>query len=335
MTILVTGAGGFIGSHLVENLLSKGHSVRAMVHYNSLGRIGWLDGAAKSSERLELVSGDICDKGFVASAVKDCSTVFHLAALIGIPYSYVAPGAYVSVNISGTLNVLEAAKESGARVIHTSTSEVYGSAQTDFINEHHPLVGQSPYSATKIAADHLVESYARSFGLDCRIVRPFNTFGPRQSARAIIPQIISQAISIKELCPDNPVVELGALTPTRDLTFVTDTVSGFIAAAASDPWPHETRVVNLGTGYSISVENLAHLIFDVLGVQQVKLESTEERVRPKFSEVQDLRSDNSLARKLISWTPTYRDSDGLRTAIKITVDWFQENKDSFPGGYAV
>lgn len=318
MKVLVTGASGFIGSHLVEKLLESGFTVRALVHYKGSGDIGWLR-SIKGTDGLEILQGDVADSSCIRKAVVDCSTVFHLAALIGIPYSYVAPESYVRTNVVGTLNVLEAVRDTGARLVHTSTSEVYGSAQTPFINESHPLVGQSPYSATKISADHLVEAYVRSFGVDAKIVRPFNTYGPRQSARAVIPQIIRQGLNAKNR---SGAIELGSLLPTRDLTFVTDTANGFIMAANTSNWDDQELVCNLGTGYSISIEMLARKILDLMNLNGIQIIEGQQRIRPVKSEVLDLRSDNSRAFRLMKWQPDFGGEDGLDRGLSITIDWY-------------
>ncbi len=254
--VLVTGAGGFIGSHLAEKLVELGADVRALVHYNALGAAGWLDTSPRRND-MQVVAGDITDRDSVRQAVRDREVVFHLAALIAIPYSYQAPESYVRTNVLGTLNVLQAALEAGARrVVHTSTSEVYGTARYVPIDEQHPLQGQSPYSASKIGADQLAESFHRAFGLPVVTVRPFNTFGPRQSARAVVPTIITQCLAGKT-------VRLGSLTPTRDLNFVANTADGFVAAAAAPA--AVGRTINLGTGREISVGDLARMIAQLVG----------------------------------------------------------------------
>lgn len=305
--VLVTGAAGFIGSHLVELLVREGYKVRAYVHYNSSGR--WSNLAQVEPEILrsvEIVPGDVCDGRSVAEAVKGCEMVFHLAALIGIPYSYVAPASYVQTNVIGTLNVLDACRNSGvARMIHTSTSETYGSAQYVPIDEKHPMVGQSPYSATKIGADKLAESYWLSFKTPVTTVRPFNTFGPRQSQRAIIPTIIGQALLGGSL-------RLGNLDPVRDLTFVTDTARGFLAAALSDKTLGE--VVNLGVGSGVTVGELVQRIGRKLG-RELVVEQQAERIRPEASEVVRLISDNRKAKALMEWAPLVDLDSGLAATI--------------------
>lgn len=313
--VLVTGAGGFIGSHLVEELLRQGRDVRAFVHYNSFGSWGWLETLADEVKlRLDVFPGDVRDGVCVREAMKDCAEVMHLAALIGIPYSYQAPDSYVATNVQGTLNIVQAARELGIRkVVVTSTSEVYGTAQFVPITEEHPLVGQSPYSASKIGADQIALSYHRSFGTPVAVVRPFNTFGPRQSTRAVIPTIITQ------IAKGERKVRLGALKPRRDLTFVGDTVLGMIAALDSEASLGE--VVNLGVGFDVSIEELARLVAQVMKVD-IDLELENERLRPDSSEVYVLRSDNSKARKLLGWEPRLSGLAGLQGSIEETVRWF-------------
>ncbi len=320
--VLVTGAGGFIGSHLAERLVEEGALVRALVHYNALGGRGWLDKSPLAGQ-MEIMAGDITDSGSVELAVEGRELVFHLAALIAIPYSYRAPRSYVRANLDGTLNVLEAARRFGCgRVIHTSTSEVYGSAQRVPIDESHPLVGQSPYSASKIAADQMAVAYHRSFALPVVTVRPFNTFGPRQSARAVIPTIISQALA------GGP-IKLGSLHPTRDLNYVGNTVEGFLAAAQSER--AHGRVINLGSGREISIGDLAQLICQLLGVPFV-LEQEAARQRPPASEVDRLLADASLAKSLTGWTPRLSLEEGL----SLTIAWLRDNQDIYrPGEYAL
>lgn len=302
-SVLVTGGAGFIGSHLVELLVREGYRVRAFVHYNSQGKWHHLEHVADEiREAIEIVPGDIADAGSVSKAVAGCDWVFHLAALIGIPYSYVAPSSYVQTNVIGTLNVLDACRQHGVeRMLHTSTSETYGSAQYVPIDENHPLVGQSPYSATKIGADKLAESYWLSFKMPTTIVRPFNTYGPRQSQRAIIPTIMTQAIAGNEL-------KLGNLDPVRDLTFVTDTAAGFLAAARSERVIGHT--VNLGVGSGVSIRELVTKIGRIAG-REFNVEQQDQRIRPEGSEVQRLISDNRRAKKLMEWEPKVSLDEGL------------------------
>lgn len=305
--VLVTGAGGFIGSHLVEKLVENGTSVRAFVRYNARGDSGaleWVPASVRSS--VEIVRGELADPYFVRSIVEGCSTVFHLGALISIPYSYEAPRVVFETNVMGTLHVAQACRATGAALVHTSTSEVYGTAQTVPISETHPLVGQSPYAASKIAADQCVLSFRRSFGLRAITVRPFNTYGPRQSARAIIPTIVTQALS-------NGVVRLGALHPTRDLNFVADTVQGFLCAAAAvdrtDGGPF-----NLGTGKEVSIGELAKMLFEVLNLP-VRIEEDPQRMRPAQSEVERLVADASRARAELGWEPKVSLREGLERTV--------------------
>lgn len=306
--VLVTGAGGFIGSHLCEELIELGAEVTALLHYNSrddLGNLEFLPPDKLSS--LQTISGNVEDARFVDAAVQGKNVVFHLAALIGIPYSYVAPGSYVRTNVEGTFNVLEAARRwSTERVVHTSTSETYGTAIYAPIDERHPLQAQSPYSATKIAADSLCESYARSFDMPVSIIRPFNTFGPRQSARAIIPCVISQAIAEKR-------VRLGSLTPVRDLNFVKDTVSGFVRVA-EEPGTIGS-VVNVGRGEGITIGDLVARILRLMSIS-VPIEHDSSRVRPEKSEVFKLICDNSRARDWLDWKPRYSLDEGLLSTIE-------------------
>jgi dTDP-glucose 4,6-dehydratase len=320
--VLVTGAGGFIGSHLAEGLVKRGATVRAMVHYNSGGRWGWLDESPLRRE-MEIISGDIRDQGFVFQAARGCEVVFHLAALIAIPYSYSAPSSYIQTNITGTYHVLEAARQLGhVRVIHTSTSEVYGSALRVPIDEDHPLQGQSPYSASKIGADKMVEAYHCSFNVPATTVRPFNTFGPRQSARAVLPTIISQ-------CLTQDVVRLGSVHPTRDWNFVTNTVEGFLRAATTDAAIGQT--INVGSGTEVSVGDAAKLIARLIG-RPVRIESEEQRQRPDRSEVQRLLANNQRARTVLGWQPAVSLEEGLRK----TIDWCRENTARFrPDRYQV
>ena len=313
--VLVTGAAGFIGSHLAERLVALGANTRAFVHYNSSGSWGWLD-QSSVRDQIEVVLGDIRDRESIDVAMKKVDVVFHLAALIAIPYSYDAPLSYVRTNVEGTLNVLQSARSQGvAKIVHTSTSEVYGTARSVPISEDHPLQGQSPYSASKIGADKIAESFHLSFDLPVVTVRPFNTYGPRQSARAVIPTIVTQALS-------QPEIRLGNLEPTRDLNFVTDTVEGFIKAAESSNAVGE--VINLGTGREISIGTLAQTILQVMG-KKIPVVSESQRVRPENSEVERLCAENRKARELLSWQPQFSLEEGLVT----TIEWLRENHEQY------
>lgn len=320
--VLVTGAGGFIGSHLAERLVELGANVRALVHYNALGTWGWLD-QLPLARQMEVVAGDIADRDSVRQAVDGMDTVFHLAALIAIPYSYQAPASYVRTNIEGTLNVLQAAREARVRrVLHTSTSEVYGTARYVPIDEAHPLQGQSPYSASKIGADKIAESFFCSFDVPVLTVRPFNTFGPRQSARAVIPTIISQ-------CLAGQTVKLGNLAPTRDMNYVANTVDGFIAAAADAAKPGQA--INLGSGREISIGDLAALIAKRCGVE-LRLEADAQRLRPEKSEVERLLASNERAQRELGWTPRIALEEGL----DLTIEWLRQHQERYRlGVYAV
>jgi NAD dependent epimerase/dehydratase len=306
--VLVTGAGGFIGSHLTEAVVRAGAQVTAMVHYNSASSIGNLSLLnSETRAALTIAAGNIEDADFVARAMEGQEIVLHLAALIAIPYSYVAPRSYVRTNVEGTLNVMEAARRLGTRrVVHTSTSEVYGTARTTPINEDHPLQGQSPYSASKIGADMIAESYFRSFDTPVVTLRPFNTYGPRQSARAFIPTVISQAVS-------REAVHLGALSPRRDMTYVADTVDGFLRAATTPGIDGET--INLGTGAAFSIGEFAARILQLMGSEKPIVHDAE-RERPAKSEVMELLSDNGKAKRLLGWTPATTLDEGLRAAIE-------------------
>jgi NAD dependent epimerase/dehydratase len=317
LNILITGADGFIGSHLTEALVRAGHKVRAFVLYNSFNSLGWLDHCAHDvKDQFEVFAGDIRDPHGVKTAMKGCDAVLHLAALIAIPYSYHSPDTYVDTNIKGTLNVLQAARELGVkRVVHTSTSEVYGTARFVPITEEHPLQGQSPYSATKIAADQLAYSFYASFGLPVVVARPFNTYGPRQSARAVIPTIITQ------IANGSRQIKLGAVTPTRDFNFVSDTVAGFVAALGSDTGQGE--VVNFGSNFEISIGNTARLIAEVMNAE-IEIVTDEARLRPENSEVERLCADNSKARELFGWQPGYGGRDGLKRGLVETIAWFAQ-----------
>lgn len=315
--VLVTGAGGFIGSHLVERLAQEGADVRAFVRYTSHGGHGLLEGL-DLARSVDVVLGDIRDAASVRNAVRDREIVFHLAALIGIPYSYEAPDSYVRTNVDGTLHVLEAAREVGARVVHTSTSEVYGTAQRVPMDETHPVNAQSPYAATKVGADMLALSYARSFGARVAVLRPFNTYGPRQSARAIVPTIASQLLAGDE-------VRVGATHPERDLLFVADTAAAFLAVARSDDCIG--RVVNAGSGASISVAALVERIGRVIG-RTPRVIQEDERLRPPASEVDRLRADASLLTGLTGWRPGV----GLDEGLRMTVDWIASHLDRYRVG---
>lgn len=320
--ILVTGAGGFIGSHLVERLVADGAEVRAFVEYNSLGSWGWLDHADPALlDAIEVFAGDVRDGHAVRQAMAGCETVFHLAALIGIPYSYLAPESYVDTNVTGTLNVVQAATDLGVgRVVHTSTSEVYGTAQYVPIDEAHPLNPQSPYAATKVGADQIALSYQRSFGTPVTVVRPFNTFGPRQSARAVIPTIITQ-LAAHDPSTGPARIRLGAVHPTRDFTYVADTAAGFVAAAQADA--ALGRVVNLGANFEISVGRTAETIAEMMGVA-IEIETDDRRLRPDGSEVERLWCENTLARDLIGWQPEHAGLEGFRRGLARTIEWFDQ-----------
>ncbi len=313
--VLVTGAGGFIASHLTERLVELGAATRAFVHYRADGSRGWLDHSPQQAE-IEFHAGDITDRDSVLQAMKGVDAVFHLAALIAIPYSYHAPASYVRTNVEGTMNVLQAARTYGtSRVVHTSTSEVYGSALTVPISESHTLQAQSPYSATKIAADKLAEAFHLSYQIPVVTLRPFNTYGPRQSSRAVIPTIIAQTLS------DGP-LRLGNLSPTRDLNFVGDTVEGFLLAGESSR--AVGRTVNIGSGREISIKALAELIADIIG-RRVRIEPDVQRVRPDTSEVSRLLADNRLSKELLGWSPKVSLEEGLR----LTVDWFKDHLHAY------
>jgi len=312
--VLLTGADGFIGSHLSEKLIAEGYDVKALVQYNSFGTWGWLDSIDKKIvDQIEIVSGDIRDPHLCNSLVKDCNKVLHLAALIAIPYSYSAPHQYVETNISGTCNLLQSAILNGVeKFIQTSTSEVYGTAQYVPIDEGHPLSGQSPYAASKIGADQLALSFYNSFNLPLTVIRPFNTYGPRQSARAVIPSIIIQLIKGKK-------ISMGGLSPTRDFNFVTDITRGFIASLEPDKALGE--VINLGSNYEVSIKDTALLIAEVMQ-RDIEIEQSAERLRPKNSEVERLFSSNNKAKDLLDWVPEYSGLEGLRRGLEETINWF-------------
>jgi dTDP-glucose 4,6-dehydratase len=319
--VLVTGAGGFIGSHLTEELVRQGEEIRAFVRYNSRDGRGLLEDLPKEIQnQIEVIPGDLKDPDGVKKAVKGCSKVFHLGALIAIPYSYIHPFDFIQTNVVGMAHLLNACLEEGTleRVIHTSTSEVYGTAQYIPIDEKHPLQAQSPYSASKIAADKLAESYYLSFGLPIATIRPFNTFGPRQSLRAIIPTIVSQAIHDKK-------IRLGNTSPRRDFLFVKDTVRGFIQLGKCDE--ALGKVVNIGTGTDISIEELVKKILGLMG-KQGEIEVEDRRIRPEKSEVMQLLSDTRLAQKLFQWAPRYTLEDGLGE----TIEWYRKNLSRFKVG---
>ncbi|MCD0496501.1 NAD-dependent 4,6-dehydratase LegB [Achromobacter sp. MY14] len=316
MKVLVTGADGFIGSHLTETLIARGYDVRAFTLYNSFNSWGWLDQSPKHiREKLDVFSGDIRDPHGVKAAMQGCDAVLHLAALIAIPFSYHSPDTYVDTNVKGTLNVLQAARELGIkRVIHTSTSEVYGTARFVPITEEHPLQGQSPYSASKIGADQLAYSFHASFDLPVVIARPFNTYGPRQSARAVIPTIITQIANGQRQ------IKLGAVSPTRDFNFVKDTVSGFIAALEGTGGLGE--VVNFGSNFEISIGDTAKLIAEVMG-KEIEIVTDEARLRPENSEVERLWAANAKAKALFNWEPSYGGRDGFKRGLEETAEWFR------------
>jgi len=320
--VCVTGGEGFIGSHLVERLVREGASVRVLALYNPFGRYGWLDPAVHTD--VELLPGDVRDRGRTFEAVDGTEVVFHLAALGGIPYSYVAPESYVQVNVEGTVNVAEAARRAGVRrLVHTSTSETYGTARTVPIAEDHPMQPQSPYSASKIGADNMALSYHHAFDLPVAVIRPFNVYGPRQSTRAVIPTILTQLHrGVKRL-------ELGAVTPTRDFTYVEDTVAGFLAVAACDR--AIGQAVNIGSGREISIGELAELLIEVVGTD-AELVTDDARLRPPASEVERLLADITRAREWTGWAP----SVGLREGLTRTSDWIKANLDEVDTrGYAV
>ena len=318
--ILVTGGGGFIGSHLVERLVGLGAKVRALVRYNSRNDWGLMEQLPRETkEQIDVVMGDLTDPFGTYKVLQNCSMVFHLAALIAIPYSYVAPAHYVQVNCGGTLNLLEAARHQGVECfVHTSTSETYGTAQYTPIDESHPLKGQSPYSASKIGADKLAESYHLSFGVPVATVRPFNTYGPRQSARAIIPTIITQALTADT-------IHLGSLNPRRDLTYVGDTVEGFLKAALEPK--AQGKVINLGTGQTVSIGELAQMILKITG-ENKQIVTEQKRVRPENSEVWHLEADNRQAREILGWSPRV----GLEEGLTSTIDYVRENLPRFKAG---
>jgi len=320
MKVLVTGADGFIGSHLTEALVREGFDVRAFVLYNSFNSWGWLDQCAPDVRgRFEIFAGDVRDPHGVRTAMAGCDAVLHLAALIAIPYSYHSPDTYVDTNVKGTLNIVQAARDLGVtKVVHTSTSEVYGTARTVPITEDHPLRGQSPYSATKIGADQLALSFHAAFGTPVTVLRPFNTYGPRQSARAVIPTVITQIASGQRT------IRLGATHPTRDFSFVADTAAGFISVLRATGT--EGEVINVGSGFEISIGDTARAI---AGIMQADIEivSDDQRVRPAASEVERLFAGTDKARRLLGWSPKYGGLDGFKRGLAATVEWFSEPKN--------
>lgn len=318
--VLVTGADGFIGSHLVEYLVSLGYAVKAFVFYNSFGTWGWLDSLPLNiKNNIEIFMGDIRDPHGVKTAMQGCDIVLHLAALIGIPYSYHSPDTYIDTNIKGTLNIVQAARELGVKkVVHTSTSEVYGTARYVPIDEAHPLLGQSPYSASKIGADQIAMSFYSSFDVPVSIIRPFNTFGPRQSARAFIPTVITQIAASCEK------IKLGSLHPTRDFTFVKDTAKAFVAVAESDNSIGE--VINVGSNFEISMGDTVTLIAALMGVD-IEIEQDVERIRPVNSEVERLWADHTKIKRLTTWQPQYANLEGFKRGLQETIAWFLRDKN--------
>jgi len=320
MNFLITGADGFIGSHLTESLVRQGHSVRAFVLYNSFNSWGWLDHAPRDlRDNLDVFSGDIRDPHGVKEAMKGCDAVLHLAALVAIPYSYHSPDTYVDTNIKGTLNIVQAARELGIeKVVHTSTSEVYGTARFVPITEDHPLQGQSPYSASKIGADQIAMSFYTSFNTPVAIIRPFNTYGPRQSARAVIPTVITQ------IAKGEHRIKLGALHPTRDFNYIKDTVLGFISVAESDRSVGE--VINIGSNYEVSIGEVVQMIANLMGMD-IEIITDQVRLRPDKSEVERLWADNRKAKDLLGWQPVYAGKDGLMRGLAETIEWFKDSRN--------
>ena len=327
--ILITGAEGFIGSHLTERLVKLGYDVKAFTLYNSFNSKGWLDYCDKEIKKeIEILTGDIRDQGSIKTATNNCKIIIHLAALIGIPYSYYSPQSYVETNIKGTQNVLEAAKDLKVeKIIHTSTSEVYGTAKFVPITEDHPLKGQSPYSASKIGADQIAMSYYSSYKLPVTILRPFNTYGPRQSIRAVIPTIIFQILKGKYF------INLGSLNPTRDFSYIDDTVEAFVQAIKTKKALGD--IINIGSNFEISIKNTAKIISKLMG-RKINIKTDKTRLRPKDSEVNRLLASNKKAKKLIKWNPKYSGSQGFKKGLLKTIKWFSEknnlsiyNDDSF------
>ena len=316
-SVFITGADGFIGSHLCELMVQEGYDVKALAIYNSLNSHGWLDTIPKEiKNNIDIISGDVRDKEIIKYAMKGSSSVLHLASLIAIPYSYLSPSSYIETNIIGTYNVLQAARDLGiSKIVHTSTSEVYGTAEYVPIDEKHKLEGQSPYAASKIGADQIAVSFNKSYEMPISIIRPFNTYGPRQSSRAIIPTIITQILN------GNKKIKIGNVSPTRDFTFVSDTVNGFKLSLESELTIGE--VVNLGSNFEVTIEETFNLIKGIFK-SDVELVTSQKRIRPKNSEVERLLSCNLKAKKLMSWEPKFGDIDGFQKGLKETIDWFSE-----------
>jgi NAD dependent epimerase/dehydratase len=318
MKILVTGSEGFIGSHLTEKLVKNGHDVRAFVLYNSFNSWGWLEDCSEEIKgKFQIIVGDIRDVNSVRNAMDGCDMVIHLAALIAIPYSYKSPESYIETNIKGTLNVVQSARDLDvSKVIHTSTSEVYGTAEFVPITEEHPLKGQSPYSASKIGADQIAMSFYNSFSTPISIIRPFNTYGPRQSARAVIPTIITQILS------GTTQIKLGSITPTRDFSYIDDTVAGFLAAMESDE--AIGQVINLGSNFEITIEETVKTIGRVLK-KEIIIITDNQRIRPENSEVERLFADNTKAKEYLNWEPNYGSHNGFEEGITKTIAWFSDS----------
>lgn len=317
MKTLVTGADGFIGSHLTEKLVKLGYNVKAFVFYNSLGNWGWLEDIDPYIRKeIEIISGDIRDLSNLRIATRNCNNIIHLAALIAIPFSYISPESYVDTNIKGTLNILQAAKDNEVdKLIHTSTSEVYGTAKFVPISEDHPLSGQSPYSASKISADQMAISFNKSFGTPVSIIRPFNTYGPRQSARAIIPTIITQIANGEKN------IKIGSIDPTRDFNYVSDTVNGFVKILESSK--SDGQIFNIGSGYEFSIKEVIEIIEDLMDVK-INLKIDRSRIRPKESEVDRLLADNKKARNVLNWKPEFEGKKGFKAGLEKTISWVQK-----------